>query len=78
MFALEGDTKAQRVVDVRSTLSLTSALDGVEGQRHTPATLPPGKTRYPFCGRKGGLQGRSGRVGKISTPTDSDPGRSIL
>jgi hypothetical protein len=26
-----------------STLSLTSALDGVGGQRHTPAALPPGK-----------------------------------
>ena len=29
-----------------STLSLTSALDGVGGQRHTPIDLPPGKTRY--------------------------------
>jgi len=61
------------VVDVSSTLSLTSALDGVEGQRHTPAILPPEKTRYPYCRRKGGLQGRSGRVRKISTPTGSDP-----
>jgi len=26
-----------------STLSLTSALDGVGGQGHVPATLPPGK-----------------------------------
>jgi len=26
-----------------STLSLTSALDGVGGQRHDPAALPPGK-----------------------------------
>jgi len=26
------------------TLSLTSALDGVGGQRHDPAALPPGKT----------------------------------
>jgi len=25
------------------TLSLTSAVDGVGGQRHTPAALPPGK-----------------------------------
>jgi len=25
-----------------STLSLTSALDGVGGQSHTPAALPPG------------------------------------
>jgi hypothetical protein len=27
-----------------STLSLTSALDGLIGQRHAPADLPPGKT----------------------------------
>ena len=25
-----------------STLSSTSALDGVDGQHHAPATLPPG------------------------------------
>ena len=25
----------------RSTLSLTPALDGVDGQRHAPAALPP-------------------------------------
>ena len=28
-----------------SVLSLTSPLDGVGGQRHAPAALPPGKTR---------------------------------
>ena len=28
------------------TLSLTSALDGVGGQRHAPAALPPRKTQY--------------------------------
>jgi hypothetical protein len=32
-----------------STLSLTSALDVVRGQRHALATLPSGKTRYPLC-----------------------------
>ena len=26
--------------------SLASVLDGVDGQRHSPAALPPGKTRY--------------------------------
>jgi len=31
-----------------------SALDGVGGQRHTQAALPPGKTRYPLYGRLGG------------------------
>ena len=56
-----------------STLSLTSVLDGVGGQRHTPAALPPGKTRYPLYRRLGGPQGRSGRVRKISPPTGFDP-----
>ena len=45
-----------------STVSLTSALDGMGGQRHAPAALPPGKTRYPLCRRPGGTQGWSGRV----------------
>jgi hypothetical protein len=36
-----------------STLSLTSALDGVGGQRHALVTLPPGKTRYPLYRRLG-------------------------
>jgi hypothetical protein len=35
-----------------STLSLTSALDGGRGSEClAPATLPPGKTQYPFCRR---------------------------
>jgi hypothetical protein len=41
------------------TLSLTSALEGVGGQRHAPAALPTRKTRYPFYRRLGGPQGRS-------------------
>jgi hypothetical protein len=45
----------------------------VGGQRHAPATLTPGKTRYPLCRRLGGLQGRSGRVRKISPPKGFDP-----
>jgi len=58
-----------------STLSLTSALDGVGGLHHGPAALPPGKTRYPLHRRLGGPQGRSGRVLKISPPhRDSIPG----
>ena len=32
-----------------STLSLTSALDGVGSQRHGPAALPPEKTWYTHC-----------------------------
>ena len=30
------------------TLSLTSALDGVGGQRHAPSALPPGKDPVPI------------------------------
>jgi len=32
-----------------STVSLTSALDGVGGQRHAPAALPPGKWPDTHC-----------------------------
>jgi hypothetical protein len=56
-----------------STLSLTSALDGVVGQRHAPAALPPGKTRNLLYRRLGRLQGRSGRVQKISPLPGLDP-----
>jgi hypothetical protein len=52
-----------------STLVLTSELDGVGGQRHAPAALPPGKTRYPLYRRLVGPQGRCRRVRKISPPT---------
>jgi hypothetical protein len=41
----------------------------VGGQRHAPAALPQGKTRYPLYRGLGGPQGRSGRVRKISLPT---------
>jgi hypothetical protein len=41
------------------TLSLTSSLDGISGQRHDPAALTPRKTRYPLYMRLGGSQGRS-------------------
>jgi hypothetical protein len=42
-------------------------------QRHAPAALLPGKTRYPFCRRVGGPQDRSGRVRKLSPPQEFDP-----
>ena len=60
-----GHEGPKREYKYSSTLSLTSALDGVGGQRHALATLPPGKTRYPLYRRLGGPQGRSGRVRKI-------------
>jgi hypothetical protein len=46
---------------------------GVGGQRHAPAALPPGMTRYPFHRRLGGPQGRSGRGLKILPPSGFDP-----
>ena len=54
------------------TLSLTSALDGAGGQRHSPAALPWGKTRYPLYGRLGGPQRWSVQVRKISDPPRFD------
>ena len=60
--------KAQR--GSTGIISLTSASDGVGGQRHAPAALPPGKeNRYPFYRRLFGRQGRSGRARKIPPPT---------
>jgi len=42
---------------------MTAALEGGEWSAARPGrTLPPGKTRYPFYRRLGGLQGRSGRA----------------
>ena len=55
------------------TLSLTSALDGVGGQRRAPAALPPGKTQYPLYRRLGGGHSQSGRVWKISPPLEYHP-----
>ena len=46
---------------------------GVGGQRHVPAALPPGKTRYPLYRRLGGPQSRSGRVREILPPLGFDP-----
>ena len=56
-----------------STLPSTLALDGGGGQRHVPAALPPGKTRYLLYWRLGGPQGRSGQMRKISPPQGFDP-----
>ena len=61
----EGAEREQRY---SSTLSLTSALDGLGGLRNAPAVLSPGKNRYPLYRSLGGPQGRSGRARKISPP----------
>jgi hypothetical protein len=51
---------------------------GVGGQRHAPAALPPGMTRYPLYRRLGRPQGWSGRVLNISPPhRDSIPDRPV-
>ena len=68
-FTLEQATKAQRY---RSTISLTSGQVGLGGQRHAPATLPPGKTLYPL---QRWLQGRYGRMRKISPIRIRSPDR---
>jgi hypothetical protein len=57
-----------------STLSLTSALDGVGGKRHAPAALPPGQRPGTHC--TGGWVGpRAGLdcCGKMSPPPGFDP-----
>ena len=59
-----------RLLHIRAT---TSAPDGVGGERHAPANLPPGNTRYPLYRRLGGPQGRSGRVRNVSSPPGFDP-----
>jgi len=69
---LEQAKKSHRWSRGISTLSLTSALDGVCGQRHAPAALPPRKSRYPLYRRPDGHQARSGRLRKISPPTGID------
>ena len=46
---------------------------GVGGQRHAPAVLPPGKTRYTLYTRLGEPQGRSGRLRNISPAPGFDP-----
>jgi len=56
-----------------STLSLTSALDGVGVQRHDPAALPPGKKQYLLYRGLGGSWVRSGRVRNISPTPGFDP-----
>ena len=40
----------------------------MDGQRHVPASLLPGQTRYPLKRRPGGPQGRSGWGREILPP----------
>jgi hypothetical protein len=57
--------------EVSAYSSLTSALDGVSGQRHVPAALyPRGKVpQYPSSDKRlGGPQSRSGLTGYKENP----------
>jgi len=44
-----------------STLSLTSAIDGVGGQRHAPIALPTGKRPFTHCIGRGEFRPRQTR-----------------
>ena len=59
-----------------STPSLTSALDGLGGQRHVPAALHTEKTRYSLYKMLGRPHGRSVRLRNISPHRVSIPGPS--
>jgi hypothetical protein len=56
-------------------LPSTSALEVVGGQRHAPAALPPGKTRYPVVlyRRLGGTPGPVWTGAKTRLPPGFDP-----
>jgi len=62
--------RAQRGSRGSSTLSSASAVDGVVCQRHVPAALSPGKTRYPLYRLVGFSTTRPGRftLGKKPIP----------
>jgi hypothetical protein len=67
----EGPEGEQRC---NSNLSLTSAVDGVGWLTPRTGCFTTGKeTRYAWYRRLGGLQGRSGRVRKISPTPGFDP-----
>ena len=79
IFTLEQGTKAQGGERYSFTPSLTSAPDGVGGQRHGPAALPPEKKPHTHCiggwvGPRAGLDG----CGKSPPPHDSISGLSSL
>ena len=61
-----------------STISLTSALNGVGVLGHAPAASNPGTTGYTLYRRLGGAQGPPGRVWKTLPHRDSIPGPSSL
>ena len=65
--------RARGGVEVLLYPFINFGANGVGGQRHAPADLPPGKTGYPLYRKLGGPKGRSGKVRKISIPPRLDP-----
>jgi hypothetical protein len=71
---LQQATNGQLGSSYITTLSLTSPRDGVGGQRHAPAVLPPGKRPVPIVLR--GWVGPSASLDvceKPRLPTGFDP-----
>jgi len=65
-----------------STLSLTSTLDGVGGQRHASAALPPGKRLGTRCigdwvGPRAVLDGRGKSLHSTGIRSPDPPIRSV-
>ena len=58
------------------TLSLTSALDWVGGQRHAPATIPPGKNPVAFVKEAGWATGHVWKGAENLAPTGIRPADS--
>ena len=58
------------------TLSLTSALDGVGGQRHVPAAFPSGMNRHTLYGGLVGSMTGLEECGKFRLQPDLIPGPS--
>ena len=56
-----------------STLSFTSALDGVGGQRHTPTTLPRERDPVPIVQKAGWAPGPVWTDAAISPSPGFDP-----
>jgi len=72
-FTLEQVMKVQKSSRDSSTVSLTSALQGVGGQRHAPAAFLPGQTRYSLYSRLDGPWGGISRPQRDSIRGPSSP-----
>jgi hypothetical protein len=74
VFTLEQAMKAQTGSrGVVQFFLLPWRLIGMGGQRQARPLYPGNKNRYPLYGRRGGPQGRSGRVRKFSRLPEFGP-----